>query len=350
MARHAKEPRLIVPLHHRPLAIPPRRQARAQWKEIEELNGQLSRFNVLRGMEVNIRADGSLHVDDDTLAQLDWVVASLHTSFDKSPTERLMTAMESPHVDCVGHMTARKLNRRDGADIELDKVFAKAVETGTFIEINSQPDRLDMRDTHARRRGGRCPDHHDRRALGQRPRLRGARSGAGAARVAHEGADPEHAVLARHRQAAHVSQFRDDGALAVDWVASYLERVRDLPVLAQVEPGTIRAALPAAAPDEPEPFAAVLADLDRVLMPGLTHSQHPRWFAYFSITGSEPSILAEILIAGLNQLGILWRTSPALQELEEVTLAWLAELLGLPAGLRGQIEDTASTSTLVALG
>ena len=93
----------------------------------------------------------------------------------------------------------------------------------------------------------------------------------------------------------------------------------------------------------------MLADLDRVLMPGLTHSQHPRWFAYFAITGSEPAILAEILIAGLNQLGILWRTSPALQELEEVTLDWLAQLLGLPPGLRGQIEDTASTSTMVAL-
>jgi aromatic-L-amino-acid decarboxylase len=146
-----------------------------------------------------------------------------------------------------------------------------------------------------------------------------------------------------------VSDFRADGALAVDWVASYLERVRELPVLSQAEPGDIRAALPAAPPDEPEPFSAVLADLDRVLMPGLTHSQHPRWFAYFAITGSEPSILAEILIAGLNQLGILWRTSPALQELEEVTLDWLAQLLGLPAGLRGQIEDTASTSTLVAL-
>ena len=146
-----------------------------------------------------------------------------------------------------------------------------------------------------------------------------------------------------------MSQFRDDGALAVDWVASYLERVHELPVLSQVEPGEIRAALPASPPDEPEPFSAVLDDLDRVLLPGLTHSQHPRWFAYFSITGSEPSILAEILIAGLNQLGILWRTSPALQELEEVTLDWLAQLLGLPSGLRGQIEDTASTSTLVAL-
>jgi len=132
-------------------------------------------------------------------------------------------------------------------------------------------------------------------------------------------------------------------------VASYLERVHELPVLSQVVPGEIRAALPASAPDEPEPFSAILDDLDAVLLPGLTHSQSPRWFAYFAITGSEPGILAELLIAGLNQLGILWRTSPALQELEEVTLDWLAQLFGLPAGVHGHIEDTASTSTLVAL-
>jgi aromatic-L-amino-acid decarboxylase len=151
-------------------------------------------------------------------------------------------------------------------------------------------------------------------------------------------------------EASKVSSFRDDGAAALDWVASYLEGVRDAaPVLSQVEPGAIRAALPAAPPDEPEPFAAVLRDLDEVLLPGVTHWQSPRFFAYFATTGSEPGILAEILIAGLNQVGILWRTSPALQELEEVTLDWLRQLLGLPDGLHGHIEDTASTSTLVAL-
>ncbi len=122
----------------------------AQWGEIAELNGRLEPFRILRGVEVSIRADGSLDMPDDVLAECEWVVASLHSAFDKSPTERLMSAMESPHVDCIGHMTARKLNRREGADIALDKVFAKAVETGTFVEINSQPDRLDLRDTHAR--------------------------------------------------------------------------------------------------------------------------------------------------------------------------------------------------------
>ena len=143
--------------------------------------------------------------------------------------------------------------------------------------------------------------------------------------------------------------FRDDGAAALEWVASYLERVRDLPVLSQVEPGGIRAALPASAPDEPESFSMILRELDDILLPGLTHWQSPRFFAYFANTGSEPGVLAELLAAGLNQVGILWRTSPALQELEEVTLAWLAELLGLPADLHGHIEDTASTATVAAL-
>jgi aromatic-L-amino-acid decarboxylase len=146
-----------------------------------------------------------------------------------------------------------------------------------------------------------------------------------------------------------VSSFREDGALALDWVASYLERLRDFPVLARVEPGDVRAALPTSPPEEPEPFADVVRDLDAVLLPGLTHWQSPRFFAYFATTSSEPAILAELLAAGLNQVGILWRTSPVLQELEEVTLDWLAQLLGLPSGLHGHIEDTASTSTLVAL-
>jgi aromatic-L-amino-acid/L-tryptophan decarboxylase len=146
-----------------------------------------------------------------------------------------------------------------------------------------------------------------------------------------------------------VSSFRDDGALALDWVASYLERVGDLPVLAQVEPGQIRAALPRSAPEQPEPFEAVLRDLDEVLLPGLTHWQSPRYFAYFATTGSEPGVLAELLVAGLNQVGILWRTSPALQELEELTLDWLRQLVGLPDEFTGHIEDTASTGIVAAL-
>ena len=146
-----------------------------------------------------------------------------------------------------------------------------------------------------------------------------------------------------------MSSFREDGALAVDWVASYLERVRDLPVLSQVEPGEIRAGLPTTPPEAPEPFSAVLEDLDRVLMPGLTHWQSPRFFAYFATTASEPGVLAELLIAGLNQVGILWRTSPALQELEELTVDWLRQLVGLPDTFSGHIEDTASTGVLASV-
>ena len=146
-----------------------------------------------------------------------------------------------------------------------------------------------------------------------------------------------------------MSSFREDGAAALEWVASYLENLREYPVLSRVEPGEIRAALPASPPDAPEPFAHVLRDLDEVLMPGITHWQSPRYFAYFATTAGEPGILAELLIAGLNQVGILWRASPALQELEEVTLDWLRQLLGLPEGLHGHIEDTASSGLITAL-
>ena len=138
--------------------------------------------------------------------------------------------------------------------------------------------------------------------------------------------------------------FREDGVAAVDWVASYLERLRELPGARAGRAGRApRSRCPRAPPESAEPFADVLRDLDEILMPGLTHWQSPRFFAYFANTGSEPGVLAELLIAGLNQVGILWRTSPALQELEEVTLDWLAQLLGLPDGLHGHIEDTAST-------
>ena len=143
--------------------------------------------------------------------------------------------------------------------------------------------------------------------------------------------------------------FLRDGATVLMWADRYLRELRERPVLAQVEPGEIRAGLPAAPPEEPEPFARVLEDLDTVLLPGVTHWNHPRFFAYFSITGSEPGILAELLIATLNVNAMLWRTSPAATELEELTTAWLADLLGLPAEWHGHIEDAASTSTLAAL-
>jgi DNA polymerase (family 10) len=125
----------------------------AQTKEIEKVRKRLAPFRILRGIEVSIRTDGTLDFADEELAECDWVIASLHSAFDRNPTERLLSALEHPYVDCIGHPTARKLNRRQGADIAIDKVIEKALETGTFLEINSQPDRLDLRDVHARLAG-----------------------------------------------------------------------------------------------------------------------------------------------------------------------------------------------------
>jgi len=143
--------------------------------------------------------------------------------------------------------------------------------------------------------------------------------------------------------------LRRDGAAAVEWVARYLEGMRELPVRAQVEPGDVRAALSQSPPELAEPFADVLRDLDAVIVPGTTHWNHPRFFAYFSITGSEPGILAELLSAAFNVNAMLWRTGPAATELEELACDWLRQLLGLADGWHGHIEDTASTSTLAAL-
>jgi DNA polymerase (family X) len=125
----------------------------AQWREIDQVNERVAPFRILRGIEANIRSNGEVDVDEEALAELDWVVASLHQAFDKSPTERIISAMEHPHVHCIGHPTARKINKRGPADVDIDRVIEKALETKTFLEINSQPDRLDLRDVNARRAG-----------------------------------------------------------------------------------------------------------------------------------------------------------------------------------------------------
>ena len=143
--------------------------------------------------------------------------------------------------------------------------------------------------------------------------------------------------------------FRDDGHAAVDWVARYLDRVADLPVLARVAPGDLSARLPESAPEQGEPFANVLRDLDELIVPALTNWQHPRFFAYFAVTASEPGILAELIAAAMNPVALHWRASPASTELELRTVDWVRRLLGLPDGWHGHIEDTASTSTLAAL-
>jgi DNA polymerase (family 10) len=131
----------------------PRGSLAEQDAEVDALNERLAPFRILKGIEVNIRIDGSLTLSDDVLAKRDWVMASLHAAFQRDPTERILAAMENPHVDCIGHLTARKINIREPADVNVERVIEKAVETSTFLEINSQPNRLDLRDTHARLAG-----------------------------------------------------------------------------------------------------------------------------------------------------------------------------------------------------
>ena len=149
----------------------PRGTLAEQNLEVDALNERLAPFRILKGIEVNIRVDGSLSLSDEVLAERDWVIASLHGAFDRNATERVLAAMENPHVDCIGHLTARKINIRGPADVDVEKVVAKAVETGTFLEINSQPNRLDLRDAHARLAGEAGvkiavnTDSHELRAL-----------------------------------------------------------------------------------------------------------------------------------------------------------------------------------------
>jgi aromatic-L-amino-acid decarboxylase len=145
------------------------------------------------------------------------------------------------------------------------------------------------------------------------------------------------------------ASFRRHGHAVIDWIADYLEGVGELPVRAQVAPGAVRDALPATPPRAPEPFDALLADLDDVVLPGITHWNHPAFHAYFAITGSGPGILAEAVAAALNVNGMLWRTSPSATELELLVLDWLRQLLGLPAPFEGLICDTASIATMLAI-
>jgi aromatic-L-amino-acid/L-tryptophan decarboxylase len=150
-------------------------------------------------------------------------------------------------------------------------------------------------------------------------------------------------------------EFRRHGHEVVEWVARYLETVEDLPVQSPVDPGWVRSLLPPSPPESPEPFADVLADLDRVILPGVTHWQHPGWYAYFPTGASGPSVLADLVSSGLGVQGMLWSTSPACTELETHVLDWMAELLGLPERFRssgdggGVIEESASGATLCAL-
>jgi len=143
--------------------------------------------------------------------------------------------------------------------------------------------------------------------------------------------------------------FRRFGHELIDWVADYLERVEDLPVLSQIEPGELKAQLPNAPPAKGEAMSEIIADVDRLVVPALTHWNHPSFFAYFATSTSAPGIFGELLSAAFDNKAMLWRTSPASTELEEVTLDWLRQMMGLDGGMTGIIYDTASVSSLHAI-
>jgi aromatic-L-amino-acid/L-tryptophan decarboxylase len=147
----------------------------------------------------------------------------------------------------------------------------------------------------------------------------------------------------------YVEDFRRAGHETVDWIAQYLSTVGELSVLAQTKPGQLFDSLPQSAPDEGESFVAIMADFDKLVMPAVTQWNHPRFFAYFACTGSTPAVLGEMLAAALNTNGLHWKTSPAVAELEERTLDWLRQWLGLPEGWFGIVYDTASTSSMHAI-
>ena len=150
-------------------------------------------------------------------------------------------------------------------------------------------------------------------------------------------------------------EFRAAGHAMIDWIADYWESVEDMPVLSQVQPGDIRASLPETPPESPEQWVDIMSDVDRLILPGVTHWQSPNFFAYFPANASPPSVLGELLSAGLGVQGMLWATSPACTELETHMLDWMLDLCGLPDRFRstgpggGVIQDSASSSVLVAI-
>ena len=144
-------------------------------------------------------------------------------------------------------------------------------------------------------------------------------------------------------------EFRRHGHEIVDWIADYIAQIRDYPILPQVRPGELTGQLPAKAPDPGQSMEEILEDFRKLILPAVTHWNHPRFHGYFSISGSSPGILAEMLIAALNNNGMLWKSSPASTELEQVTLDWLREWIGLPEEFFGLIFDTASVGVLHAI-
>src|SRR5262249_24553927 len=144
-------------------------------------------------------------------------------------------------------------------------------------------------------------------------------------------------------------EFRAAGHRLIDWIADYRAGVARYPVMARTEPGDVKRQLPDSPPLDPEPFDAIVRDLDRIVVPGLSHWQHPQFFGYFPCNGSLASVLGDYVSTGLGVLGLAWQSSPALTEVEEVATEWMRQMLGLSAQWNGVIQDTASTSTLLAL-
>ena len=144
-------------------------------------------------------------------------------------------------------------------------------------------------------------------------------------------------------------EFRRAGHQLIDWIADYRARVAEYPVRSRLEPGAVRAGLPKTPPIQPEPFEGIFSDLEEILLPGLSHWQHPSFFGYFPANGELSSVLGDYLSTGFGVLGLSWQSSPALTELEEVVTDWMRQMVGLSESWSGVIQDTASTSTLVAL-
>src|SRR5258707_7802394 len=163
------------------------------------------------------------------------------------------------------------------------------------------------------------------------------------------GSTPKDTATRQDGWQAYVEDFRRAGHETVDWIAQYLGSVAEMPVLAQTRPGELLDALPQSAPEKGESFDAIMRDFDRLIMPAVTQWNHPRFFAYFACTGSTPAVLGKMLGAALNANGLHWKTSPAVAELEQRTLDWLREWMGLPAGLFGIVYDTASTTSMHAI-
>jgi len=158
----------------------------------------------------------------------------------------------------------------------------------------------------------------------------------------HDGTAPQSGDMS-------ADEFRRFGHELIDWISDYFERIEDLPVLSQITPGDLKAQLPTSAPQRGEPMAQIIADVDRLIVPALTHWSHPSFFAYFATSTSAPGIFGELLSAAFDNKAMLWRTSPASTELEEVTLDWLRQMMGLDAGYTGIIYDTASVSSMHAI-